>query len=114
MLLTGEYRLKGFEEKWKEFQLGNITEITTGNKDTKDKIENGKYPFFVRSETVEKINSYSFDGEAILIPGDGNIGQIYHYINGKFDFHQRVYKISNFDKGCSGKFVYYYLPLVLH
>ena len=51
----------------------------------------------VRSQTVEKINSYSFDGEAVLTVGDGvGTGKIFHYICGKFDFHQRVYKISHF------------------
>jgi len=63
----------------------------------------------VRSQTVERINSYSFDGEAILIPGEGGIGSIFHYINGKFDYHQRVYKISNFEANVCAKFVFYYL-----
>ena len=62
-----------------------------------------------RSQSVEKINSYSFDGEAILIPGEGNIGKIFHYINGKFDYHQRVYKISDFKEGCFGKYIYRYV-----
>ena len=66
-------------------------------------IENGIYPFYVRSERIERINSYSFDGEAILTPGDGDIGGIFHYINGKFDFHQRVYKYSNL-KNYNGKY----------
>ena len=105
-LLTGKKRLHGFNEKWKTIKLGEVAEITTGNKNNEDKIENGLYPFFVRSKNIEKINTYSFDGEAILVPGDGNIGDIYHYINGKFDFHQRVYKISNF-KLIYGKFLYY-------
>ena len=31
------------------------------------------------------------------------------YINGKFDYHQRVYKISDFADNLNGKFLYYYL-----
>lgn len=108
-LLTGKVRLPGFKGEWEEVTLGEISEISTGNKDNKDKDDNGLYPFFVRSEKIERINSYSYDGEAILIPGDGRIGQIYHYINGKFDYHQRVYKISDFSNRCKGKFIYYYL-----
>ena len=88
----------------------NLSEISTGKKDLKDNVENGKYPFFVRSANVERINSYSYDGEAVLIPGDGvNVGKIYHYIIGKFDYHQRVYKISDFNDCVRGKYVYYYL-----
>lgn len=95
---------------WEIKNLGNISKIKTGSKDLKDNVNEGKYPFFVRSNTIERINTYSFDGEAILIPGDGvNVGKIYHYINGKFDYHQRVYKISDFsDKSC-GKYIYYYM-----
>ena len=50
-----------------------------------------------------------FDGEAILVPGEGGIGNIFHYINGKFDFHQRVYKISDFADEVCGKFIYFYM-----
>lgn len=113
-LLTGEVRLPGFDGEWQEVALGEITDISTGKKDNQDKVEYGKYPFFVRSENVERINSYSFDGEAILIPGDGRIGQIYHYIVGKFDYHQRVYKISDFSEISSGKFIYFYLSQFFH
>jgi len=35
-------------------------------------------------------------------------GKIFHYINGKFDFHQRVYLISNFSEHLSGHFFYLY------
>lgn len=105
-LLTGKKRLPGFKGKWEMKKLGEVAEIKTGKKNNDDKVEEGLYPFFVRSQQVERINSYSFDGEAILIPGEGNIGSIYHYINGKFDYHQRVYKISNFAEQYSGKFIY--------
>lgn len=106
-LLTGKKRLPGFTGKWRTINLGEISKIKTGDKNNEQKSEDGQYPFFVRSQQVERINSYSFDGEAILIPGEGNIGQIFHYINGKFDWHQRVYKISDFPEFICGKYVYY-------
>ena len=102
-------RLLTPKEGWKKVELGEICDIRTGNKNTQDKVDNGKYPFYVRSATVERINTYSFDGEAILIPGDGNIGDICHYINAKFDYHQRVYKVSSNDKTVSVKYLYYFL-----
>lgn len=109
-LLTGKKRLHGFTGAWKKIKLENLAEIETGKADTQDKVDNGLYPFFVRSETVERINTFAYEGEAILTPGDGKIGEIYHYIDGKFNFHQRVYKISDF-KECYGKFIFYYLTL---
>ena len=42
--------------------------------------------------------------------GEGRLGEIYHYINGKFDFHQRVYKISDFQySDTDGKYILYYM-----
>ena len=90
------FRFTGFEGDWKEVKLGEVTNVKTGGRDVQDSVEDGLYPFYIRSEEVKRINSYSFDGEAILIPGEGRLGEIFHYVNGKFDVHQRVYKISNF------------------
>ena len=108
-LLTGKKRLPGFTDKWVAKKLGKISHIKTGSRNGDQAIENGKYPFFVRSQKVYAIDTYSFDGEAILVPGEGGIGNIFHYINGKFDFHQRVYKISGFADEVCGKFIYFYM-----
>jgi len=106
-LLTGQRRLPGFTAKWEVKRLGEVAHIKTGSKNNDDKVEDGAYPLFVRSQTVERINSYSYDCEAVLVPGEGGIGSIFHYINGKFDCHQRVYKISAFDDDTCGKFIFY-------
>lgn len=96
-------------EDWHPEYIENFAVITTGSKNTQDRIEDGQYPFFVRSQTVERINSYSFDGEAVLTAGDGvGTGKVFHYINGKFDVHQRVYRISNFAEYVNGYFFYLY------
>ncbi len=118
-LLTGRMRFLEFGKPvlekgelpkgWKFVTLENLATVSTGSKDNKDKIEGGKYPFFVRSQTIERINSYSYDGEAILVPGEGKIGDVIHYINTKFDFHQRVYKISDFHTLVYGLFLFYNL-----
>lgn len=94
---------------WLIKKLGDLSHIKTGKRNGDEQIKNGRYPFFVRSNFVARIDSYSFDGEAILVPGEGGIGNIFHYINGKFDYHQRVYKISDFADNLNGKFLYYYL-----
>ncbi|MDX9788592.1 MAG: restriction endonuclease subunit S [Desulfobacterales bacterium] len=122
-LLTGKKRLPGFQTKpgYKQTEVGvipedwvvesveNIAHITTGGKNTQDRIDDGEFPFFVRSQTVERINTYSFDGEAVLTAGDGvGTGKVYHYVNGKFDVHQRVYRISNFNREVNGYFFYLY------
>ena len=94
---------------WKIKRLKDLALIQTGSKDTIDNVEDGIYPFFVRSQTVERINSYTFDGEAVLTAGDGvGVGKVFHYINGKFDYHQRVYKTSHF-RELVGKYFFYYM-----
>jgi len=99
---------------WEVKRFKFLCEITTGSKNTEDKVENGLYPFYVRSQTPERINSYTFEGEAILTAGDGaGVGKVFHYLNEKFDFHQRVYKFSNFKK-IKGKLLFYFLQNNFH
>lgn len=93
---------------WLIRRLKFISTIKTGEKDTVHRVDNGQYPFFIRSQQVQRIDTFSYSGEAILTAGDGDIGKIFHYIDGKFDYHQRVYKFSDFKEVC-GKYLYYYL-----
>ena len=96
-------------EHWEVRRLKFVCNITTGEKNTEDNELEGKFPFFVRSQTVEKISTYSCDEEAVLTAGDGvGVGKVFHYVDGKFDFHQRVYKMSNFKK-ILGKYFFHYL-----
>lgn len=96
-------------EDWDVKSIDQIASITTGGKNTQDRVDDGAYPFFVRSQTIEAINSYSFDGEAVLTAGDGvGTGKIFHYINDKFDYHQRVYNIYNFKPEVNGFYFFKY------
>lgn len=93
---------------WIEQPVGELMKIETGSRNTEDKIDDGQYPFFVRSQTVEHIDDYHYDCEAVLTAGDGvGTGKVFHYINGKFDAHQRVYVMSQF-KDVAGKYFYYW------
>ncbi len=104
-------QIHNYEYVPKEWHIAKIQEcakISTGTKNTVDKEPNGKFPFFVRSLKIEKINDYSYDGEAVITAGDGMIGKIFHYMNGKFEAHQRVYVINKFNGLLDGKYFYYY------
>lgn len=93
---------------WDVDILEHRLKIQTGSRNTEDKQENGKYPFFVHSSKIEHIDTYHYDCEAILTAGDGvGTGKVFHYINGKFDAHQRVYILTEFE-GIKGKYFYYY------
>ena len=101
-------RFKGFKGEWETSIIGDMCSISTGKSNTQDKIEDGKYPFYVRSPFVERSNKFLFDEEAVLTVGDGvGTGKVFHYVNGKYDLHQRVYRMFDF---CNiyAKFFYYY------
>ena len=94
---------------WEMKKLRYLCKITTGAKDTENKEDFGEYPFYVRSQMIERISSYSFDGEGILTAGDGvGVCKVWHYVNEKFDFHQRVYLMYDFQK-IAGKLLFYYI-----
>lgn len=93
---------------WNIDILENCLKIQTGSRNTENKRDNGKYPFFVRSSKIEHIDTYHYDCEAVLTAGDGvGTGKVFHYIRGKFDAHQRVYVLTEFNR-IDGKYFYYY------
>ena len=101
--------IRNLPADWNTKRLKYMVDITTGNRDTVDADDDGEDPFFIRSPRVLRINSYAHDGEAVLLPGEGDIGKIFHYVaGGKFDFHQRVYCLYNF-RDIYGKYLWYYM-----
>lgn len=94
-------------KEWSQSTIKDVAKVSTGSSNTQDRNDNGQYPFFIRSKSVAKSNKYIFDGEAVLTIGDGQIGKVFHYYNGKFDCHQRVYMITNF-RNINSKYLYHY------
>ena len=128
-LLTGRTRLpafalrpdgtkKGYKpselgeipEDWELLRLGSCCHITTGKKDVNEGSQNGEYPFFTCSRNYTYSSSFSFDLEAILIAGNGEVGNL-HYYNGKFEAYQRTYVLHGFIFGVW--FVWYQLEFKL-
>lgn len=83
------------QKDWDYVLLGDICEIKTGRLDANAMEEDGVYPFFTCSKDVYRINQYSFDCEALLMAGNGDIGDVKYY-KGKFDVYQRTYVLSKF------------------
>ena len=94
---------------WECRRLRFLCEIQTGNQDTQDSIPDGLFPFYVRSPIVERSNKYTFEGPAILMAGDGaGAGRVFHYVDGKYGCHQRVYSLQKITD-INRRFLYYYL-----
>jgi len=89
--------------------LGKVAQIGTGKSDRKDADESGQFPFFVRSKTVLYKDTFDFDEEAVLIPGEGGIGDIFHYVNGRYALHQRAYRIVLSTATITTRFLLFYL-----
>jgi type I restriction enzyme S subunit len=103
-----QIRFKGFSEEWEENKINEKCSISTGKSNTQDKNDDGEYPFYVRSPIIEHSHKYLYDEEAVLTVGDGvGTGKVYHYVNGKYNLHQRVYRIYDF-KEIFGQYFYYY------
>jgi len=88
--------------------IKDVAVVGTGSSDRKEAVENGEYPFYVRSKDVLRSNKYLFDETAIVIPGEGGVGDIFHFVVGKYDLHQRAYRISFTDSRIDPKFAFYY------
>ena len=86
-----------------------LCKTTTGDHDTQDAEPEGTFPFYVRSPIIERSNTYTFDGEGVLMAGDGaGAGRVFHYATGKYAIHQRVYCFYDF-KGILPRFYHYFM-----
>ena len=95
---------------WKVKRLQYLCTINTGNQDTQNAEPDGAYPFYVRSPIIERSNNYTFDGEGILMAGDGaGAGRVFHHVLGKYAVHQRVYRLSRFSDDIDSRYLYYFL-----
>ena len=103
---TNELELSG-TIRW--MKLGDIADIGTGNGNTNEGLDTGKYPFFVRSQEIKYKNEYDFDETAIITSGDGvGVGKIFHFVSGKYALHQRAYRVHITSDNVLPKYFFYY------
>ena len=89
-------------------KLGEVAIIATGKHNTSDAIENGIYPFYVRSQTPLSLNDYDFDEAAVITAGDGvGVGRVFHHVEGKYALHQRAYRIVPEQTRLSSLYLYH-------
>ena len=103
-------KLLAFHSDTKIVQLADIADIGTGSSNTNEAVEDGKYPFFVRSQDPLRKNDYEYDETAIITAGDGvGVGKVYHYIEGKYALHQRAYRIHINTPEVMSKYYFHYM-----
>ena len=89
---------------WHTKNLGSLCLIRTGKKDVNEGNPKGTFPFFTCAAEHTFSDNYSFNTEALLIAGNGDVGKVSYY-NGKFEAYQRTYVLSDF-KEVSPRFLY--------
>ncbi len=73
---------------WRVYSLSEFLPVITGKKDA-NVAKGGQYPFFSCSQDYGWTDDYSFEGNAILVAGNGDFNVKMY--NGKFEAYQRTY-----------------------
>jgi type I restriction enzyme S subunit len=92
---TQETEIEEMPAYWHTAKLGDVCSFTTGKLNANRAVLGGRYPFFTCSQETLRIDSYSFEQEAILLAGN-NARAVYSvkYYKGRFDAYQRTYVIT--------------------
>lgn len=71
--------------------LDEYCSIFTGKKNANASIDGGKYKFFTCAPDALQIDSYIYDGNAIIVSGNGAYTGRTRFYSGRFDLYQRTY-----------------------
>lgn len=77
--------------------LDKFCSIFTGKKNANASVDDGKYRFFTCSPDPLQIDSYIYDGNAIIVSGNGAYTGRTRFYSGKFDLYQRTYACTLLD-----------------
>ena len=86
-----------FGTKGKIVTLDEYCSIFTGKKNANASIAGGKYKFFTCAPDALQIDTYIFDGNAIIVSGNGAYTGRTRFFSGKFDLYQRTYACTVLD-----------------
>ena len=93
---------------WVETTLGQYIHINTGKLDVNAASEFGEYPFFTCSRETYRINEAAFEGESVLVAGNGDLNVKYY--DGEFNAYQRTYVLNSVDKKIlDNRFLFLYM-----
>jgi len=92
---------------WCWTYLKAISKIQTGKKDANYGNNDGEYPFFTCATEPICCHGYSFECNAILLAGNGDINNISRY-NGRFEAYQRTYVVEIVEPICIDYVFYWF------
>lgn len=92
---------------WESKNLLDLCDVKTGKVDANHASPDGKYTFFTCALEPMRANTYTFEGELIILPGNGaNVGHV-GFFRGKIEAYQRTYVLHNVH--IDSRFLYYHL-----
>lgn len=81
---------------WRVYRLSEFLPVITGKKNANVSSEKGKYPFFSCSQDFSWTDDYSFEGNAILVAGNGDFNVKWY--KGRFEAYQRTYVLIPYEE----------------
>lgn len=97
------------KQDWDKKSLMEIASVSTGKWDANHATEGGNYRFYTCAYDYLYCDTKRFEGECLILPGNGvNVGEVFYY-NGEFDAYQRTYVIS--DIKILPKYLHYHMLL---
>ena len=85
--------------------LDEYCSIFTGKKNANASVDGGRYKFFTCAPDALQIDSYIYDGNAIIVSGNGAYTGRTRFYSGKFDLYQRTYACTLLD-GINPDFIF--------
>lgn len=77
--------------------LNQFCSIFTGKKNANASVAGGRYKFFTCAPDALQIDSYIYDGNAIIVSGNGAYTGRTRFYSGRFDLYQRTYACTLLD-----------------
>jgi type I restriction enzyme S subunit len=95
-------------DDWVESKLGQYIYINTGKLDVNASSEFGEFPFFTCSRETYRIDEAAFEGESVIVAGNGDLNVKYY--DGKFNAYQRTYVLNSVSKNVlDNQFLFLYM-----
>jgi restriction endonuclease S subunit len=99
-------------DDWVKNKLGEYINLNTGKLDVNAASEFGEYPFFTCSRETYRIDEAAFDGESVLVAGNGDLNV--KYFDGKFNAYQRTYVLNSINKDIlDNKFLFLFMQMYI-
>lgn len=77
-----------------EINISKLLNVFTGKKNANETSQNGKYKFFSCAPDSLLSDTYTYDGPAIIVAGNGAYTGRTRFYDGKFELYQRTYGLT--------------------